>query len=161
LVSRPFKLLISGYYRKAGPMNARGMKIVGCLLILVCATGCATMSDVVLSKEQGKGTSRIYRVNVDQAWEITKVVFRLEQTDAVEEHRSEGYMLTSIRETLVRWGAVMGIWIEPVNGDSTRVTVVIKRKNPIDVFPPLTEADFHEDFELAWRMTLKKPAVKP
>lgn len=119
------------------------------------------MSDVVRSKEQGKGTSRIYRVNVDQAWEIAKMVFHLEQTDAVEEHRSEGYMLTSIRETLVRWGAVMGIWIEPVNDDSTRVTVVIRRKNPIDVFPPLTETDFHEDFELAWRMTLKKPAVKP
>ena len=142
-------------------MNARGMKIVGCLLILVCATGCATMSDVVLSKEQGKGTSRIYRVNVDQAWEITKVVFRLEQTDAVEEHRSEGYMLTSIKGSLIRWGAMMGIWIEPVNEDSTRVTAVIKKKNSMEVLAPLTEADFHEDFELAWRMTLKKPVVKP
>jgi hypothetical protein len=119
------------------------------------------MSDVVLSKEQGKGTSRIYRVNVDQAWEITKVVFRLEQTDAVEEHRSEGYMLTSIKGSLIRWGAMMGIWIEPVNEDSTRVTAVIKKKNSMEVLAPLTETDFHEDFELAWRMTLKKPVVKP
>jgi len=137
-------------------MNARGMNIMGFLLILVCAIGCATMSDVVRSKEQGKGTSKVYRVNADQAWEIAKTVFRWEQTDAVEEHRSEGYMLTSSGESSSSWGAVMGVWIEPVNDDSTRVTVVIKRKNPTDVLVELTEAAFHEDFELARRIKGEK-----
>ena len=138
-------------------MNARVMKILRCLFILVCVTGCATMGDVVRSKEQGKGTSKDYRVNVDQAWEIAKAVFRWEQTDAVEEHRSEGYMLVSMGESASSWGVVMGVWIEPVNGESTRVTVVIKRKNPTDVVVPLTEADFHEEFELAWRMKAGEP----
>ena len=71
-------------------MNSRGMKITEFLLIWVCLTGCATMSDVVQSKERGRGTSKVYPVNADQAWEIAKTVFRWERTDAVEEHRSEG-----------------------------------------------------------------------
>jgi len=137
-------------------MNARGMKIMGCLLILVCATGCATMSDVVRSKEQGKGTSKVYRVNANEAWEIAKAVFRWEETDAVEEHRSEGYMLTSSGENSVSWGVVMGVWIERVNDESSRVTVVIKRKNPTEVLIALTEAAFHDDFELAVRIKAVK-----
>ncbi|HXX33891.1 MAG TPA: hypothetical protein VEM15_05380 [Thermodesulfobacteriota bacterium] len=137
-------------------MNAHGMKMMGFLLILVCTMGCATMSDVVRSKEQGNGTSKVYRVTTDEAWEIAKAVFRWEETGAVEEHRSEGYMLTSMGESLTSWGIVMGVWIEPVNDHSTKVTIVIKRKNPTDVITPLTEAAFHEDFELTVRFKTRR-----
>jgi hypothetical protein len=133
-------------------MNSRGMKIMGFVLIWVCITGCATMSDVVQSKERGRGTSKVYPVNADQAWEIAKTVFRWERADAVEEHRSEGYMLTSSGESPISWGIVIGVWIDPVNNDSTKVTAVIKRKNPADFLTPLTEDIFHEDFELAARI---------
>jgi hypothetical protein len=153
-------------------MNSRGMKITGFLLIWVCLTGCATMSDVVQSKERGRGTSKVYPVNADQAWEIAKTVFRWERTDAVEEHRSEGYMLASSGESLISWGTVMGVWVEPVNRDSTSVTVVIKRRNPTEVLPSLTEATFHEDFEMAARIkagrsftpappAIRSPSVPP
>jgi len=153
-------------------MNSRGMKITGFLLIWVCLTGCATMSDVVQSKERGRGTSKVYPVNADQAWEIAKTVFRWERTDAVEEHRSEGYMLTSSGESLISWGTVMGVWIEPVDNGSTKVTAVIKRKNPTEVLTSLTEAIFHEDFEMAARIkagrsftpapaTVRSPSVPP
>jgi hypothetical protein len=96
--------------------------------------------------------SKVYPVNADQAWEIAKTVFRWERTEAVEEHRSEGYMLTSSEESLISWGTMIGVWIEPVNNNSTRVTVVIKRKNPTEVLTPVTEAMFHDDFEMAARM---------
>ena len=119
------------------------------------------MSSVVRAKAQGKGTSRVYRVNTEGAWEISKKVFRFVKIEAVEEHRSEGYMLARFGKSSVSWGAVMGVWIEPVDDDSTRVTVVIKRSNPTELFVPLTEIDFHNDFELAWRMDLKKPEFKP
>lgn len=137
-------------------MNTHGMKIMALLLIGVCVTGCTTMSDVVRSKERGKGTSRVYPVNADQAWEIAKTVFRWEQTDDIEEHRSEGYMLTSSGESLISWGTVMGVWIESVDNDNTRVTAVIKRKNQADFLIPLTETTFHEDFELAARIKAGK-----
>jgi len=142
-------------------MKVRGMKIMGCLLILVCATGCATMNDIVRAKAEGKGTDRVYRVNVDRAWEIAEMVFRFAQTDAIEEHRSEGYMLTSIGKSSISWGAVIGVWVEAVDNESTRVTVVIKRRNPTELSVPFTETDFHDDFELAWRKSLKKSEIKP
>jgi hypothetical protein len=128
------------------------MKIMGFLLIGICMTGCATMHDVVQSKERGGGVSKVYPVNADQAWEIAKTVFRWERTEAVEEHRSEGYMLTSSEESLISWGTMIGVWIEPVNHNSTRVTVVVKRKNPTEVLTSVTEAMFHDDFEMAARM---------
>jgi len=138
-----------GINRKGGAMNIRGVKIIGCLLILICATGCATVSDVVRAKAKGKGTSRVYPVNAERAWEISKTVLRFVKTEAVEEHRSEGYMFARIGKSSVSWGAVMGVWIEPVDDDSTKVTVVIKRINSTELFVLLTETDFHDDFELA------------
>lgn len=69
---------------------------------------CATMTDVVRAKSEGQGTTKIYPVNVEQAWEIAKTVFRWEGCDAIEEHKNEGYMLTSSGMNLVSWGAVMG-----------------------------------------------------
>jgi len=149
------------YDRKDGPMNARGMKIMGCLLILVCATGCATTSDVVRAKAHGKGTSRVYPLNVERAWEIARAVFRFEAPEDIEEHRSEGYMVARIGESSLSSGAVMGVWIEPVDNDNTRVTVVIKRRDPIELSVPVTETDFHDNFVLAWRMNIKKPGFKP
>lgn len=137
-------------------MNARGIKMVGFLVLLVCAAGCATMGDVVRSKEQGKGTSKVYLVHADEAWEIAKTVFRWEEAGAVEEHRAEGYMLTSLGESSVSWGVVMGVWIEPVNHESTRVTVVVKRRNLTEIVTPLTEAAFHDDFELVVRLKAGK-----
>lgn len=137
-------------------MNSRVMKMIGFLLLGIYLTGCATTRDVVLSKERGRGMSKVYPVNADQAWEIARAVFRWERTDAVEEHRSEGYMLTSSAESSISWGIVMGVWIEPVKNDRTRVTVVIKRRNPIEVFAPLSEATFHDDFEMAARIKAGK-----
>ena len=141
--------------------EARGMKIMGCLLILVCATGCATTSDVVRAKAHGKGTSRVYPLNVERAWEIARAVFRFEAPEDIEEHRSEGYMVARIGESSLSSGAVMGVWIEPVDNDNTRVTVVIKRRDPIELSVPVTETDFHDNFVLAWRMNIKKPGFKP
>ena len=143
-------------------MNARGIRIMVCLLILLCAAGCATTSDIVRAKAQGKGTSKVYPLNADKAWEFAKVVFRFEEPEAIEEHRSEGYMIGRVGESSISSGAVMGVWIEPVDKENTRVTVVIKRRDPTELSVPVTETDFHDNFVLAWRMNLiKKPGLKP
>ena len=98
--------------------NAITILLVGLLLaFMLVATGCATLADVVGKKEEG--TSQVYPVNADQAWEIAKVVFRTEGTDALEEHHAEGYMLTSSGMNLVSWGAVMGAWIDKVADNQT------------------------------------------
>jgi hypothetical protein len=100
-------------------MKVSGFRILAIIVLLsfvALLNGCATMDDVVQVKEAGtEGTTKVYPVNADQAWEISKTVFRWEGSDAIEEHRDEDYMLTSSGPNLVSWGAVMGAWIEPVD----------------------------------------------
>ena len=131
-------------------MEKYRIKILGLLLIsvmLAWVTGCATMGDVVKSKDEG--TAQVYPVNADQAWEIAMTVFRWEGADAIEQHRSEGYMLTSSGMNLVSAGAVMGAWIEPAGQNSTKVTVVTKRRIATNIATTLTETTFHKRFAQA------------
>lgn len=123
------------------------------LFIMIVITGCATMSDVVRSKDEG--TDRIYPVTTDQAWEIARTVFRWEGADAIEEHKSEGYMLTSSGMNFVSMGAVMGAWIEPVDKNKTRVTVVTKRRIATNIATTLTETTFHNRFAQAVEIVKK------
>ena len=123
------------------------MKILGVLLVLAWVTGCATMSDVIKSKDQG--TVHVYPVSADKAWDIAKTVFRWEGSDAIEEHRSENYMLTSSGMNLITMGAVMGAWIEPIDNNSTKVTAVTKRRIATNLATTLTETTFHRRFAQA------------
>jgi len=136
-------------------MKKQWMQILVVLVLVVWVTGCATMSDVVRSKEEGKGTSKVYPIDADQAWEIAKTVFRWEGTDAIEEHRTEGYMLTSSGMNLITSGAIMGAWVEPVDKNSTRVTVVTKRRVATNIATTLTEATFHNRFAQAVEIVKK------
>ena len=116
-------------------------------LFLALMWGCSTMGDVAKAKEDG--TSKVYPVNSEQAWMIAKTVFRWEGADAIEEHKDEGYMLTSSGMNLVSVGAVMGAWIDPVDKENTKVTVVTKRRLSMNLATTLTETTFHERFAQA------------
>ena len=111
---------------------------------LVWVAGCATMADVVKAKDQG--TAKVYPVTADQAWKISMTVFRWEGADAIEQHRDEGYMLTSSGMNLVTSGAVMGAWVDPVDANHTKVTVVTKRRIATNLATTLTETTFHRRF---------------
>lgn len=114
--------------------------------LLLHAAGCATMSDVVKAKHEGAGTGAVYPVSQEQAWEIARTVFRWEGADAIEEHKAHGYMLTSSGINFVSYGAVMGAWIESVDRDHTKVTVITKRRIAVNVATTLTESTFQERF---------------
>lgn len=123
------------------------MRVLIVVFIGVLLSGCSTMNDVVGAKESGsEGTTKVYPVNEDVAWEIAKKVFRWEGADAIEEHRDQGYMLTGSGPNLVSWGAVMGAWIEPVGDSQTRVTVITKRRITINIATTLTEGTYHRRF---------------
>ncbi|HPR62941.1 MAG TPA: hypothetical protein PK014_01870 [Thermoanaerobaculia bacterium] len=119
------------------------------ILALIALVSCSNLSDVEKAKAEGKGESEIYPVTVDQAWEISLKVLRWEGSDAIEEHKSEGYMLTSTGMNLVSYGAVMGVWVEKVDKTSTKVTFVTKRRLKTDVFTTTTHKRFHELFAKA------------
>jgi hypothetical protein len=134
----------------------RVLLVVVLVSFIALFSGCATMSDVVRVKEEGtEGTTKVYPVTADQAWEISKVVFRWEGADAIEEHRDQGYMLTSSGINLVSWGTVMGAWIEPVDKNITKVTVVTKRRVTINIATTLTEGTYHRRFAQAVEIVKK------
>lgn len=119
-------------------------------LMLISLQGCATMNDVVQAKQDGsEGTTVVYGITKEQAWDISKVVFRWEGSDAIEEHKDENYMLTSSGMNMVSWGTVMGAWITPIDAEHTQVTVVTKRRVTINIATTLTEGTFHRRFAQA------------
>jgi len=128
-------------------MTRRRTKILTLVASLMWVAGCATAADVLKAKDQG--TSQVYAVNADQAWNIARTVFRWEGADAIEEHRDEGYMLTSSGMNLVSSGAVMGAWVDPVDKNNSKVTVVTKRRIATNVATTLTETTFHKRFAQA------------
>src|SRR5262245_53604665 len=110
---------------------------LGWMTLTLVLSACSTMADVVDHKHEG--TARVYELSSDQAWELAKIVFRTEGADAIEEHRDEGYMLTSSGSNLYSDGAVMGAWLEPSGGNRVNVTVLTKRRVKTNLFTTLTE----------------------
>ena len=110
-------------------------------------TGCAnTFNDLVRSKEEGEGMSKVYKVSVDRAWEIAKRVSQWEGIGEIKENRSEGYMLIKSGADWFYKGTLIGVWIEPIDKDQSKVTVVTKSKRSTDTFRRLSETDFHKSF---------------
>ncbi len=123
-------------------------RLVG-VLLLVFSAGCVTITDVV--REKDEGTSRVYAVTADQAWEIAKAVFRWEGATNLSEHRAERYMLASDTND-PRTGTVMAAWVEPDPDGRMRVTVVTRNRMLLNPAKLLTEEDFHQRFAQAVQM---------
>lgn len=123
------------------------MRTLALIALSSLFTGCATMADVIQAKPDG--TTNVYPVNTDRAWEISKAVFRWEGSDTIEEHRDQNYMLTSSGMNGFTAGTLMGAWVEPVDADNTRVTVVTKRRIATNLATTLTEGTFHRRFAQA------------
>ena len=134
-------------------MGKQRTRMVALLATFVLVAGCArSMTDVLRARAAGDGTTKVYPVSEDQAWEIAVTVFRWEGADAIEQHRDQGYMLTSSGINLVSYGAVMGAWVEPVDQDHTKVTVITKRRVATQLATTLTETTYHRRFTEAVEM---------
>jgi hypothetical protein len=117
-----------------------------CVFALFALAGCATRRDVVVSKLRGRGTQRVYPVTVDQAWNISETILRIEPTEAIDEHRSEGYMLTSDSSSSFTPSTYMGVFVEADGPAATKVTFVTRRRTPTQAYAALTEGGFHRKF---------------
>ena len=110
--------------------------------------------DVINAKQKGdQGIVKVYPVTKDQAWDIAQAVFRWKRSNAVTLHPEENYMLTSIGIITCPCKTEVGVWVEPVDNDNTRVTVVsiarVQRNifTNVETFPDQTGPDFHKKFE--------------
>lgn len=135
------------------------------LIIAFTFIGCtASMNDVL--KEKNEGTTKVYPVNQNDAWEIAITVLRWEDCEMIEEHKNSGYMLTKIDEESLLWRgeSLIGVWVDSVSSDKTKVTVVSKRKHEGSIATGLTESTFHETYYKAVdfvKKGLKLPLEKP
>ena len=115
------------------------------LILAGCAT---TFGDLVRSKEAGEGMSSVYKINVDRAWGIAKRVSQWEGIAEIIENRAEGYMLMKSGADWYYKGTLIGIWIEPIDKDQSKVTVITKAKRSLDTLRRMSEPDFHKSFAL-------------
>lgn len=122
--------------------------LVGLLFLMGCM---ASMSNVIQSKSGG--TVKIYPIDLDRAWKAALLVLRQNGCEAIEEHRDEGYMLTT---SFKNWmpgtqgiGTFIGVWIESINQNAVKVTTVTKRRDPTVLVTSLTETGFHDQFAQA------------
>src|SRR3954462_6820229 len=130
-------------------LGSRGgaFSLVAIALLLVAAfVGCASKRDLVVAKVRGRGTQRVYPVTVDQAWRISKAILTLEPTEKIEEHRSEGYMVTSDEISALTPSTYMGVFIEPEGTREAKVTFVTRRRTPTQGYAALSEGSFHRKF---------------
>ena len=121
-----------------------------CAVILVLGAGCASSVDVV--REKGEGTARRYPVTADQAWDISKTVFRWAGAERVDEHRAEGYMMATDAPDRRDYGTVMVAWVERDPDGVMRVTVRTQSQMMLNPAVVLTEEDFHRRFVQAMRL---------
>ena len=125
----------------------------GAALLVLLGSGCVRGVGTVLeAREAGEGTAKVYPVTSDQAWDISRSVFRWERADAIEEHRPEGYMLTTIGENYVSKGSVCGAWLKKLDDRNTEVTVISRRRIATNMATGMTEARFHTLFERGVRL---------
>ena len=136
------------------------MTRVCALALALLLAGCLTLADVPRYKPDGRAET--YPVTVDEAWTIARAVFRWGGADVIEEHRAEGYMLTTAGANPARRGTLMGAWVEPVDPTHTRVTVVMKHPMQSSILITMTEAKFHQRFaESVDRLRADRPLQKP
>ena len=109
--------------------------------------GCSTLNSVIKAKEEGKGTVQVYDVSEDDAWRLAMKSFRWAGSDAIEEHRQDGYMLTTKGVNWVTSGSVMGAWINPLSDNKVEVTVISKRRISTEIATGMTEGKFHRLFQ--------------
>ncbi len=95
-----------------------GKILVAVLAVIIMTSGCASMQElsgeVIQARKAGKeGITKVYPVSPSQAWYITRAVFGWLNTDEIEEHRDENYMITSTGIKMVFFGSVMGDGLNP------------------------------------------------
>lgn len=130
-----------------------GTLVAVMLSIVLFMGGCASMGEltdeVIKAKNSGKeGFTRVYPVTENQAWDLTRTVFRREKADEIEANEREQYVIAATGMKMVVFGSVMGVWFQPVDSEHTLFTVLTRRRAG-ENFPRLTATRFYEKLDEA------------
>lgn len=105
--------------------------LISCFLFVTlasCLPGARIIdkSDLLRAKSRHKGTSRIYPVNIDQAYEIAKKIFLWVDATSIEEYREENYIFTKFDSNLLSYGSLSAVWVKEIDQDHTNITAISK-----------------------------------
>ena len=113
-------------------------------------TSPSTMPGDRAGSSSSQGLVKEYDVTPEAAWEIAKTVLRWEGAGAIEEKRSQNYMLTNVGANAVSSGTVMGAWVEPGKQPQTsKVTILTKQRFLSNASGINSEEIFHKRFAQA------------
>lgn len=130
-------------------MRNKFFAILITLTIMISYYGC-TASKQEVKAEKSEGMAVTYPVSRKDAWEISKKVLYWEDCNDIIENQYTGYMLTDIDDSfLIRDGCVVGVWVDSLSADSTRVTVRSKKHGKVQIAISFTESEFHDAFVIA------------
>ncbi len=93
---------------------------------LIFTGGCASGGDPIMQK--GSGSTREYDVAFDTVWDATGSVLDELGLTVVRKDRERGLISATKEMTVSSWGENVGIFVEAVSPQRTRVEVVCKRK---------------------------------
>jgi hypothetical protein len=119
---------------------------------MILTSGCVNLQEltreIIEARKAGQqGMEKVYPVTTYQACFITKSVFRWEKTDELAVHPEENYIITSTGMKMAAFGSVMGVWIEPVDSEHTKINVLTRRRVEWDLFTRLTAVKFYQRFQ--------------
>jgi hypothetical protein len=104
---------------------------VACLICVLGFLGsCASVKNALNSghetiKSTLEGTARVYPVDESQAWKIAKAVFRWEGAEAIQEDKDKKTISAKMALNMESQSAQVGVWVEPVDSNNTKITVVV------------------------------------
>lgn len=130
------------------------VSLLAVMAVYLLVGGCATTVDDLI-RERYEGRSAVYAISSDKAWEITRTVLLEAGAKPAEIEDDRAGNVTN-------WVSVLGVFIEPVNPERTRVTAQRPPTpcNPLP--PPLTEDMFIERFDKAVNLLKsRKPLPAP
>ena len=95
------------------------------------ALGCAAQKSSENPREAhqaGKGVARIYDASLEQTWRAVHVALKWSEAGKAEDHPAstgESYVITNPDTNQDAYNAQVGVWLDPMNSDKTRVSVVV------------------------------------
>jgi hypothetical protein len=128
--------------------------LLAIMAVYLLAGGCGTTMDDLI-RERNEGRSAVYAVSRDKAWEITRTIL-------LEAGAKPAEIEEDPAGNVINWVSVLGVFIEPVAPEKTRVTAQLPPL-PCNALPPLlTEDMFLERFDKAMNLIKSgKPLPAP
>ena len=96
------------------------------VLIATCGLTACASTDAARG-QSGTGLSQKYAAGYEKAWNTSLSVVENSGGEVVEANKNEGEILVSYGVTAFSWGERVGVFVKPINKNTTEIEVVSKR----------------------------------